>query len=54
MLQVGTTERRIDLTSPSVTRAYTSVYFGIGRKKPSSAPRSQGVYLPAKYQIVLT
>ena len=31
VLQVGTTERRIDLTSPSVMRAYTSVYFGIGR-----------------------
>jgi hypothetical protein len=44
VLQVGTTERRIDLKSPSVTRTYTSVYFGIGRKKPSSAPRLQGVF----------
>ena len=26
----GTIERNSDLTSPSVTRAYTSVYFGIG------------------------
>jgi len=45
VLQVGTTERRIDLTSPSVTRAYTSVYFGIGRKKPSSAPPLTGCLL---------
>lgn len=45
VLQVGTIERRIDLTSPSVTRAYTSVYFGIGRKKPSSAPPLTGCLL---------
>ena len=31
-LLVGTIERDPDLTSPLVTKAYTSVYFGIGRR----------------------